>query len=235
VMLLPHGFEGQGPEHSSARLERFLQLCAQDNIQVCNITSPANYFHVLRRQMHRPFRKPLIIMTPKSLLRHPMAKSPASMFVGDGHFMRILSDVAPAADEATKRLVLCSGKVAYDLIEARDAAGLTDTQIVRIEQLYPFPGEPLAKRIARMTALESVVWCQEEPKNNGAWFFVEPLIEDSLKAAGSTVARPRYAGRNASASPATGLASRHKAEQAALVADALGLSVRGEIRRLKKA
>ncbi|MCP5379477.1 MAG: 2-oxoglutarate dehydrogenase E1 component [Novosphingobium sp.] len=231
VLLLPHGYEGQGPEHSSARLERYLQLCAQDNIQVCNITTPANYFHVLRRQMHRPFRKPLIIMTPKSLLRHPLAKSAAQDFIGEGHFMRILSDTNPAADAKTRRLVLCSGKVAYDLIEARDAAGIKDTQIVRLEQLYPFPGEPLAARLARMTGLEEVVWCQEEPKNNGSWFFVEPLIEEALAAAKCKLARARYAGRNAAASPATGLASRHASEQAALVADALGLSVRGEIRR----
>ena len=234
VMLLPHGFEGQGPEHSSARLERFLQLCAQDNIQVCNITTPANYFHVLRRQMHRPFRKPLVIMTPKSLLRHPMAKSAASDFIGDGHFMRILSDPNSPDDEKVRRLVLCSGKVAYDLIEARNAAGMEDVEIVRLEQLYPFPGDPLALRLERMTALEKVVWCQEEPRNNGAWFFVEPLIEETLKAAGSKVERARYAGRQASASPATGLAKRHASEQGALVADALGLSVRSEIRRQKK-
>ncbi len=235
VMLLPHGYEGQGPEHSSARLERFLQLCAQDNIQVCNITTPANYFHVLRRQMHRPFRKPLAIMTPKSLLRHPMAKSAASDFIGDGHFMRILSDPTPPADDKVRRLVLCSGKVAYDLIEARNSAGLEDVAIVRLEQLYPFPGEPLKLRLERMSGLEAVVWCQEEPKNNGGWSFVESFIEDTLKAARCKVARPRYAGRHASASPATGLAKRHASEQGALVADALGLSVRSEIRRQKKA
>ena len=234
VLLLPHGYEGQGPEHSSARLERYLQLCAQDNLQVCNITTPANYFHVLRRQMHRPFRKPLIIMTPKSLLRHPMAKSAAADFVGDGHFMRILSDPSAPTAAATKRLVLCSGKVAYDLIEARDAAKLTDTQIVRIEQIYPFPGEPLTARLAEMSGLQDIVWCQEEPRNNGSWFFVEPFIEDALKQAKAKVHRPRYAGRAASASPATGLAKRHASEQAALVADALGLSVRGEIRRRAK-
>ncbi|MGE0284546.1 MAG: 2-oxoglutarate dehydrogenase E1 component, partial [Rhizobiaceae bacterium] len=234
VLLLPHGFEGQGPEHSSARLERFLQLCAQDNIQVCNITTPANYFHVLRRQMHRPFRKPLVIMTPKSLLRHPMAKSPACDFIGEGHFMRILSDTNPAEDRKTKRLVLCSGKVAYDLIEARNAAGMKDVQIVRLEQLYPFPGDPLTVRLERMTALKDVVWCQEEPRNNGAWFFAAPQIEEALEAAGHEGMRVRYAGRQACASPATGLAKRHEAEQGALVADALGLSVRSEIRRRKK-
>ena len=235
VMLLPHGFEGQGPEHSSARLERFLQLCAQDNIQVCNITTPANYFHVLRRQMHRPFRKPLIIMTPKSLLRHPLAKSEASEFIGDAHFMRILSDTNGAEDAKTKRVVLCSGKVTYDLMEARNAAEIDDTQIIRLEQLYPFPGEPLALRLSRMPNLEDVVWCQEEPKNNGAWFFVEPFIEEALAAAKSKVARARYAGRVASASPATGLAKRHESEQGALISHALGLSVRSEIRRRKKA
>jgi len=173
-------------------------------------------------------------MTPKSLLRHPMAKSNAADFMGEAHFMRILSDTNGAEDKKTKRLILCSGKVAYDLIEARNAAGIDDTQIVRIEQLYPFPGEPLALRLSRMTNLEEVVWCQEEPKNNGAWFFVEPLIEEALAAAKSKVGRARYAGRSASASPATGLAKRHASEQGALVADALGLSVREEIRRQKK-
>ncbi|MDT0575152.1 2-oxoglutarate dehydrogenase E1 component [Croceicoccus sp. F390] len=233
VLLLPHGYEGQGPEHSSARLERFLQLCAGDNIQVCNITSPANYFHVLRRQMLRSFRKPLIIMTPKSLLRHPMARSMRDEFLDDSHFRRIFSDTADIADEKIKRLVLCSGKVAYDLIEARDGAGQQDTTIVRLEQLYPFPGEPLARRIGRMKNLEEVVWCQEEPRNNGAWFFVESHIEHALAEAESAVRRPRYAGRQPAASPATGLASRHAKQQAALISDALGLSVEDEIQRRK--
>ncbi|MDB5694726.1 MAG: 2-oxoglutarate dehydrogenase component [Sphingomonas bacterium] len=231
VMLLPHGYEGQGPEHSSARPERFLQLCAGDNMQVANCTTPANYFHLLRRQMHRSFRKPLVVMTPKSLLRHKLAVSKAGDFQGDSHFKRVLSDPSGAADAETKRLVLCTGKVAYDLMEARDAAGDRGTQIVRIEQLYPFPGEPLAVRLARMTALEEVVWCQEEPKNNGYWFFVEPFIEEALKVANAPVKRARYAGRAASASPATGLMKRHQLEQGALVADALGHSVREEVRR----
>jgi len=233
VMLLPHGYEGQGPEHSSARPERFLQSCADDNIQVANCTSPANYFHLLRRQMHRNFRKPLIVMTPKSLLRHKLAVSNAEDFQGDSHFRRLLSDTNPAADVDTKRLVLCTGKVAYDLIEARDAAGDTDTQIVRVEQLYPFPGNPIAERVAKMPNLEEIVWAQEEPKNNGYWFFVEPLIEEALASVNSPVKRARYAGRNASASPATGLMKRHQAEQGALVADALGHSVRDEIRRTR--
>ncbi|PAV72126.1 hypothetical protein WR25_09834 [Diploscapter pachys] len=233
VMLLPHGYEGQGPEHSSARPERFLQLCAQDNIQVANCTTPANYFHLLRRQMHRNFRKPLIVMTPKSLLRHKLAVSTAAEFQGDSHFKRILSDTNGAADADTTRLVLCTGKVAYDLIEARNAAGDTGTQIVRIEQLYPFPGDALARRIARMPNLKDVVWAQEEPKNNGYWFFVEPLIEESLAQAQCAVKRARYAGRAAAASPATGLMKRHTAEQGALVADALGHNVREEIRRTR--
>ena len=148
--------------------------------------------------------------------------------------MRILSDPTAPDDAKTRRVVLCSGKVAYDLIEARNAAEMADTQIIRIEQLYPFPGEPLAARLARMSNLEDVVWCQEEPKNNGSWFFVEPLIEESLKAAKAKVGRARYAGRHASASPATGLAKRHVTEQGALVADALGLSARSEIRRKQK-
>jgi 2-oxoglutarate dehydrogenase E1 component len=224
VLLLPHGFEGQGPEHSSARLERFLQLCANDNIQVCNITSPANYFHVLRRQMLRPFRKPLVIMTPKSLLRHPLAKSSADEFTGSSHFKRLLSDRAEIADDKVRRLVLCSGKVAYDLFEARDKEQLDDVSIVRLEQLYPFPGQPLAKRLAPMSNLKEVVWCQEEPKNNGAWFFVDSQIERALAEAGHRGMRPSYAGREAGASPATGLASRHKVQQEALVAEALGLA-----------
>ncbi|HZV57001.1 MAG TPA: 2-oxoglutarate dehydrogenase E1 component [Sphingobium sp.] len=234
VLLLPHGYEGQGPEHSSARVERFLQLCAEGNIQVANCTTPANYFHILRRQMLRPFRKPLIIFTPKSLLRHKLAVSKAEDFLGETHFMRILSDINPAPDDKTKRLVLCTGKVAYDLMEARDAADDGHIQIIRIEQLYPFPTEALAIRIARMTRLEEVVWCQEEPRNNGAWFFVEPFIEQALDAAGKAPMRARYAGRKPAASPATGLAKRHLAEQGALIADALGHSVRTEIKRQKK-
>ncbi len=234
VLLLPHGYEGQGPEHSSARLERFLQLCANDNIQVCNITVPANYFHVLRRQMLRPFRKPLVIMTPKSLLRHPMAKSKSDEFTGEGHFMRILSDTKVIPDKKVRRLVLCSGKVSYDLIEARDEAGLEDVSIVRLEQLYPFPGEPLAIRMARMDNLEQVIWCQEEPKNNGAWFFVEGQIEKALNEAGKEGMRPSYAGREPAASPATGLAPRHKVQQESLVSIALGLADGGKAARAKK-
>jgi 2-oxoglutarate dehydrogenase E1 component len=225
-MLLPHGFEGQGPEHSSARLERYLQLCAEDNIQVANCTTPAQYFHILRRQMLRDFRKPLIMMTPKSLLRHKLVVSKRADFIGEGHFHRILSDLNPPAAGETRRVVLCSGKLSYELMEVRDTAGDTATEIIRIEQLYPFPGEPLVKRLKAMPKLEELVWAQEEPKNNGAWHFVEDELEECLTEAGFAGKRARYAGRAASASPATGLAKRHAAEQAALIADALGHSSR---------
>jgi 2-oxoglutarate dehydrogenase E1 component len=224
VMLLPHGFEGQGPEHSSARLERYLQLCADDNMQVANCTTPANYFHILRRQMRRDFRKPLILMTPKSLLRHKLAVSNIADFTGDSHFRRILSDINPPVEGQTRRLVLCSGKLAYELMEARDAAVDKGTEIIRVEQLYPFPSEPLIKRLKAMPKLEQLVWSQEEPRNNGAWTFVEPLLEACLADAGLEGMRPIYAGRESSASPATGLAKRHAAEQAALIAAALGHS-----------
>jgi len=224
VLLLPHGYEGQGPEHSSARPERFLQLCAEDNMQVANCTTPANYFHILRRQMNRDFRKPLVIMTPKSLLRHKQAVSSLADFTGESHFKRILSDPGAPRDEDVKRLVLCTGKLAYELLEARDKAGDTNISVVRIEQLYPFPGEALLARLRRMTGLEEVVWAQEEPQNQGYWAHVEPRIERRLQEAGLKPRRPIYAGRPAAASPATGLAKRHAAEQAALIAEALGHS-----------
>ncbi|HEY0271198.1 MAG TPA: 2-oxoglutarate dehydrogenase E1 component, partial [Sphingomonas sp.] len=222
VMLLPHGYEGQGPEHSSARLERYLQLCAQDNIQVANCTTPANYFHILRRQMVRDFRKPLVIMTPKSLLRHKAAVSRIEEFVGDSRFHRVLFDPSAPADADVKRLVLCSGKVAYDLFDARDAAGDKNTAILRVEQIYPFPADVIVERLKAYPNVETLVWAQEEPKNNGSWFFVEDRLEECLIEAGATPKRPVYAGRAASAATATGLAKRHQAEQAALVAEALG-------------
>ncbi|MFM2351309.1 MAG: 2-oxoglutarate dehydrogenase component [Pseudomonadota bacterium] len=228
VCLLPHGFEGQGPEHSSARLERFLQSSAHDNWIVANCTTPANYFHILRRQMHRDFRKPLILMTPKSLLRHPMCISNAADFTDGSTFHRVLWDDAQkghstltlSADDKIKRVVLCSGKVYYDLLAERDARGLTDTYLMRVEQLYPVPTVPLTEELGRFKNAE-FVWCQEEPKNQGAWSFIEPELEALLVKVGAKFSRPRYAGRIASASPATGLASKHKAEQTALVNDAL--------------
>jgi 2-oxoglutarate dehydrogenase E1 component len=178
----------------------------------------------------RDFRKPLIMMTPKSLLRHKLAISTKADFTGDSHFRRILNDLNRPAEGATKRLVLCSGKLAYELMETRDKAGDKDTEIVRIEQLYPFPSEPLVKRLKAMPKLTELVWAQEEPKNNGAWQFVEDLLESCLAEAGFDGMRPRYAGREASASPATGLAKRHAAEQARLIADALGHGQNAESR-----
>jgi len=231
VLLLPHGYEGQGPEHSSARPERFLQLCAEDNLQVANCTTPANYYHLLRRQMHRDFRKPLVIMTPKSLLRNKHAVSSLADFTGDSHFRRILSDPNAPADKDVKRLVLCTGKLAYELLEARDKAGDKSTSVVRIEQLYPFPGEALLARLQRMTNLETVVWAQEEPQNQGYWAHIEPRLERRLGEAGLKPKRPVYAGRVAAASPATGLAKRHLAEQAALIAQALGHAADTEAQR----
>jgi 2-oxoglutarate dehydrogenase E1 component len=222
VLLLPHGYEGQGPEHSSARLERYLQLCAQDNIQVANCTTPANYFHILRRQMVRDFRKPLVLMTPKSLLRHKAAVSKLEDFVGDSRFHRVLFDPADPAEAGVKRVVLCSGKVFYDLYDAREAAGDKTTAILRVEQLYPFPADVIVERLQAYANAETLVWAQEEPKNNGSWFFVEDRLEECLAEAGSKPKRPVYAGRCASAATATGLAKRHQAEQAALVAEALG-------------
>jgi 2-oxoglutarate dehydrogenase E1 component len=174
--------------------------------------------------MRRDFRKPLVIMTPKSLLRHKLAVSSLSEFTGESHFRRLVSDLNPPAEGETRRLVLCSGKLAYELMEARDAAGDLGVEIVRVEQLYPFPSEPLVKRLKAMPRLTEVVWAQEEPKNNGAWFFVEDLLEQCLNDAGHAGMRAQYAGRDASASPATGLAKRHAAEQAALIAAALGHS-----------
>jgi len=228
VMLLPHGFEGQGPEHSSARLERFLQNSAEENWIVANCSTPANYFHILRRQMHRDFRKPLVLMTPKSLLRHPMCISNAEDFTDGSTFHRVLWDDAQKGNSETqlkpdaeiKRVVLCSGKVYFDLLAERDARGLDDVYILRLEQLYPVPTQSLRQELGRFLQAE-VVWCQEEPKNQGAWTFIEPNLEWVLTQVGARETRPRYAGRNASASPATGLASRHKAQQAALVNAAL--------------
>ncbi|MEM9498150.1 MAG: 2-oxoglutarate dehydrogenase E1 component [Pseudomonadota bacterium] len=228
VCLLPHGFEGQGPEHSSARLERFLQMCGQDNWIVANCSTPANYFHILRRQLHRTFRKPLILMTPKSLLRHKLCISSASDFTTGSSFHRVLwddaqfgnSDTQLKADDKIRRVVLCAGKVYFDLLEERDARGIDDIYILRIEQFYPFPAISMVKELERFKGAE-IVWCQEEPKNQGAWTFIEPNIEWVLRRIKAKHTRPSYAGRPASASPATGLASQHKAQQAALVNAAL--------------
>ena len=228
VVLLPHGFEGQGPEHSSARLERFLQMCGQDNWIVANCTTPANYFHILRRQLHRTFRKPLIMVTPKSLLRHKMCVSKAEEFTTGSSFHRVLWDDAQhgnsetklVTDDKIKRVVICSGKVYFDLLEERDARGIDDVYLLRLEQFYPFPAISMVKELERFKGAE-MVWCQEEPKNQGAWSFIEPNIEWVLTRIKAKHTRPRYVGRATSASPATGLASQHKAQQAALVNEAL--------------
>lgn len=228
VCLLPHGYEGQGPEHSSARLERFLTMCGGDNWIVANCTTPANYFHILRRQMHRTYRKPLILMTPKSLLRHKMAVSTLAEMAEGSSFHRVLwddaqygnSDTKLAADDKIKRVVLCSGKVYYDLLEERDNRGIDDIYLLRVEQFYPFPAHSMVTELQRFPNAD-FIWCQEEPKNQGAWSFIEPNIEWVLTRLDHTNKRPVYVGRNASASPATGLASQHKAEQQALVNEAL--------------
>ena len=221
VALLPHGYEGQGPEHSSARLERYLQLCAEDNIQVANCTSPANYFHILRRQLHRDFRKPLILLTPKSLLRHKLAVSELADMGPGTSFHRVLWDDAEVEpDAAVRRVVLCSGKVYYDLFERRAELGIEDVYLMRVEQLYPFPHEALSEELSRFRRAE-ILWCQEESQNQGAWFFVAPRLEGVLAAIEAAQRRARYVGRPESASPASGLYGAHMAEQRRLVDEAL--------------
>ena len=230
TMLLPHGFEGQGPEHSSAKLERFLQMCGQDNWIVANCSTPANYFHILRRQVHRDYRKPLVLMTPKSLLRHKICTSKVDDFTNGSSFHRVLWDDAEKGNSTTKlvkdteikRVVMCSGKVYYDLLEERDARELNDVYLLRFEQFYPFPAMSAVKELERFKNAE-MVWCQEEPKNQGAWSFMEPNIEWVLNRMKAKFKRPIFVGRPASASPATGLASQHKVQQTSLVDEALNL------------
>jgi 2-oxoglutarate dehydrogenase E1 component len=230
VLLLPHGYEGQGPEHSSARLERYLQSCAEDNWQVVNCTTPANYFHVLRRQLHREFRKPLVLMTPKSLLRHKKVVSTLEQFGPESSFHRLLWDDAEAKpgdsvtlvpDDQIRRVVICSGKVYYDLYEEREQRGITDVYLLRLEQLYPFPARALIQELGRFKDAE-MVWCQEEPKNMGAWSFLEPNLAWVLDHIDAKHERPRYAGRPSSAATATGLASKHAREVKSLLDEALG-------------
>ncbi|WP_142416619.1 2-oxoglutarate dehydrogenase E1 component [Bartonella massiliensis] len=230
VCLLPHGFEGQGPEHSSARLERFLQLCAEDNMQVANCTTPANYFHILRRQIKRDFRKPLILMTPKSLLRHKRAVSLLSEMGPETNFCRVLLDDAEylkdsaiklQKDNKIRRVVLCTGKVYYDLYEEREKKGIDDVYLLRVEQLYPFPAKVLVNVLSRFLQAE-IFWCQEEPKNMGAWSFIEPYLEWVLTHINAQYSRVRYAGRLASAAPASGLMVKHLEQLAAFLKDALG-------------
>ncbi len=217
VMLLPHGMEGQGPEHSSARLERFLNMCVNDNLQVCNLTTPAQYFHVLRRQVLRPYRKPLVIMSPKSLLRHPAAASSLSDFT-DGGFQRIIPDQMNVDPATVKRVLLCTGKVYYDLLATREEKHYDDVAIIRVEQLYPMHKDELLDVLSVYPDGTPVVWVQEEARNMGAWAYMNRELPSLL--AGifpwSCVSRPL------SASPATGSMSRHKRQQARLIADAFG-------------
>jgi 2-oxoglutarate dehydrogenase E1 component len=212
VLLLPHGFEGQGPEHSSARLERFLQGCAEDNIVVANLSTPAQYFHALRRQKKKEYAKPLVIMAPKSLLRHKMCVSEVKDLV-KGSFEEFLPDPSPAKN--TQNLIFCSGKVYYDLLEAREGLRNPKSTIIRVEQFYPFNKSKFQEVVAPYAKAKRIVWCQEEPYNMGAWNFLSPIFEEMLGR------RPHFAGRTATASPATGSFTLHKIEQAALVADAL--------------
>jgi 2-oxoglutarate dehydrogenase E1 component len=230
VCLLPHGYEGQGPEHSSARLERFLQMCAEDNMQVANCTTPANYFHILRRQLRREIRKPLILMTPKSLLRHKRAVSRLDEFGSGTSFHRVLWDDAQAlkderiklvADDRIRRVVVCSGKVYFDLYEEREKRGIDDVYLLRLEQLYPFPTKALLQELSRFKEAE-IVWCQEEPRNMGAWFFVDTFLEWVLNQIQAKHRRSRYAGRPAAASTAVGQMSKHNAQLKQFLDEALG-------------
>ena len=235
VLLLPHGYEGQGPEHSSARLERYLQLCAEDNLQVCNCSTPANYFHVLRRQVMREFRKPLILMTPKSLLRHKLCVSNLTNMAEGSTFHRFLWDDAQkkgglVADSKIKRVVLCSGKVYYDLFEEREKRGIKDVYLLRMEQLYPFATNALGEELKRFGNAD-IVWCQEEPRNMGSWSYIREPLEETLAKIGRGNDRIGYAGRAAAASPATGSAKIHVREQAALVDEALTVATKKPARK----
>ncbi len=229
ICLLPHGYEGQGPEHSSARLERFLQMCGEDNMQVANCTTPANYFHILRRQLKRNIRKPLILMTPKSLLRHKRAVSRLDELGPGATFHRLLWDDAQmlpderiklAGDDMIRRVVMCSGKVYYDLHEEREKRGIDDVYLLRIEQLYPVPLKALVQELGRFRTAQ-FVWCQEEPRNMGAWTFIEPYLEWVLRQIGAPSERPSYAGRPGSAATATGQTSQHLKQLQSLLNDAL--------------
>jgi 2-oxoglutarate dehydrogenase E1 component len=223
-MLLPHGFEGQGPEHSSARIERYLTLCAENNMLVCNCTTPAQYFHLLRRQMYggrdrRGTRKPLVIFTPKSLLRHPRAVSTPHDLTTGG-FIEILPDIAVAGRQAVSRVVFCSGKIYYDLLLGREERKIEDIALVRVEQLYPFAADQAREVLSSYAKTADVVWAQEEPRNMGAWHFISDQLQPLLETSGREL---RYVGRRESASPATGSGKRHQQEQSAIVEDALTL------------
>ena len=214
--MLPHGYEGQGPEHSSARLERFLQLCAEHNMQVCVPSTPAQMFHMLRRQMKQSFRKPLIVMTPKSLLRHKLSVSPLQD-LAHGGFRNIIDEIDDIEPREATRLVFCSGKVYFDLLDSRRTDGLHNVAIVRVEQLYPFPVERYAAVIRKYPNAREIVWCQEEPQNQGAWYQIRHRLQEPL----SKDQHLLYAGRAPAAAPATGIAQMHAEQQKALVDAAL--------------
>ena len=218
TMFLPHGYEGQGPEHSSARLERFLQLCAEHNMQVCVPSTPAQMFHMLRRQHVRNFRKPLIVMTPKSLLRHKMSVSPLTE-LSSGRFELLIPEIESIRTEKTRRLVFCSGKVYFDLLEAREVHGIDDIAIIRIEQLYPFPISQYADLIGQYSHVEEIVWCQEEPLNQGAWYQIKHRLQEPL----ADHQQLYYAGRAGAAAPASGVFKVHLQQQQALVEAALDI------------
>jgi 2-oxoglutarate dehydrogenase E1 component len=221
TLFLPHGYEGQGPEHSSGRLERFLQLCAEHNMQVCVPSTPAQMFHMLRRQMVRPFRKPLIVMTPKSLLRHKMSVSPLTS-LSTGEFELIIPEIDDISLKKTRRVVFCSGKVYYDLVEARSVHGIDDVALIRLEQLYPFPIDEYANLLKTYEQATDIVWCQEEPQNQGAWYQIRHRLQDPLKDAQQLF----YAGRVSSAAPASGIFKVHLQQQQALVEAALDLDIK---------
>jgi 2-oxoglutarate dehydrogenase E1 component len=234
VMLLPHGFEGQGPEHSSARIERYLTLCAENNMQVCNVTTPSQYFHLLRRQMYggpdrRGMRKPLVIFTPKSLLRHPKAVSKLEDFTHGG-FTEIVGDSVENDPGQVSRVVFCSGKLYYDLAAAREDRKAEHVALARVEQLYPFAADQMRDILARYPVTAEVVWAQEEPRNMGPWHFLRDLIQPLLDA---TQRELRYVGRPESASPATGSGKRHQQEQAEIVNDALTPGAISQTKRVR--
>jgi 2-oxoglutarate dehydrogenase E1 component len=221
TMLLPHGYEGQGPEHSSARLERYLQLCAEHNIQVCVPTTPAQVYHMLRRQAVRPLRKPLIALTPKSLLRHKLAISTLED-LAEGTFQNVIGEVDSLDADKVDRVVMCSGKVYYDLLEKRRNEGLDNIAVVRIEQLYPFPEDDLGEELAKYANLKHIVWCQEEPMNQGAWYCSQHHMRRVAQTSKPGV-ELQYAGRIASASPACGYASMHAEQQEQLLQEAFSV------------
>jgi 2-oxoglutarate dehydrogenase E1 component len=229
VLFLPHGYEGAGPEHSSARLERFLQLCAESNMQVCVPSTPAQMFHMLRRQMTQPFRKPLVVMMPKSLLRNDMSVAQLEE-LSRGSFARVINETDELTAKDVRRVVFCSGKVYFDLLKARRKDGAKDVALVRIEQLYPFPKEEYEQVLERYPNARDIVWCQEEPQNQGAWYQIRHRLQEPLAGRKQVL----YAGRAPAAAPATGISKIHEAEQQALIEAALRTAVEEPAREIPR-